>query len=102
MTFNEFWADIRSRLKAGTEIRAWSRLKGFTSLRFKITDVSSGSISVDSATMSIPRTIGKSDFERVYGAWPKYKTGKMSRAEMTGLSQNTTYIFGIIRWQAGP
>jgi hypothetical protein len=37
----------------------------------------------------------------VYAAWPTYRAGKMSRAEITELSQNTSYIFGILRWQEG-
>jgi hypothetical protein len=49
--------------------------------------------------MRVPRTIGKSDFARVYGARENYRAGRVSRAEMTEISQNASYIFAILRWQ---
>jgi hypothetical protein len=101
MTFEAVWADLKNRLKAGIELRGWSRDKGHTSLRFRIDDVAASSITVSSSTMTMPRSIGKSDFARVYGARGKYRAGKVTRAEMTELSQNTSYIFAILRWQEG-
>src|SRR5450755_985427 len=83
MCFEAVWADLKNRLKAGTELRGWSRDKGHTSLRFRIDDVAAGSITVSSPTMAAPRSIGRSDFARVYGAWAKYRAGKFGRAEMT-------------------
>ncbi len=46
--------------------------------------------------------IAKSDLAKVHAAWSDYCAGKISRAEMTELSQNTSYyIFSILRWQSG-
>jgi hypothetical protein len=101
MSFEAVWADLKNHLRAGTEVRGWSRDKGHTLLRFRIDDIAPGSITVSSSTMTMPRCIGKSDFARVHGAWEKYRAGKVSRADMTELSQNTSYIFAILRWQEG-
>jgi hypothetical protein len=75
-TFDGVWADLRKRLKDGTEIKGWSHAKGYTTLRFLVMDVAPGSITVSSSTMSSPRTIAKSDFARVYAAWPTYRAGR--------------------------
>jgi hypothetical protein len=97
--FEALWRDLQRRLRPGLEIKGWSRDKGDTSLRFEIVDVSPGSITVTSPTLSKSRTISKGDFARVYAAWPDYRSAKISRAEMADMSQNTSYIFGVLQWR---
>ena len=87
ISFEGAWVDLRKRLKNGVEIRGWSHARGHAALRFLVIDIASGSITVLSSMMSSSRVIGKSDFSRVYAAWPKYRNDKMTRAEMAELSQ---------------
>jgi hypothetical protein len=98
------WADLRNGLRVGIEIKGWRRDKEDTGLRFKIVDVGPDPIRIESSpTPDKPRPserrIGKTDFARVYTAWLGYCGGKINRAEMTRLSQNTSYIFSILRWR---
>jgi len=98
MNIERVWADIRHRLKTGTEIKGWSRDKGQTALTFKIIDIAPGSIIVGSRTLSKSRTIGKADFGKIAAVWSDYRQGKINRVETGKLSQNTSYIFGILKW----
>jgi hypothetical protein len=94
--------DIRRRLRAGTEIRGWSRDQEDTGLRFKIVDVGADAIAIKTTPSTqrprpTERRIGKSDFARVYGMWKGYCDGKINRTDIP--SQNTSYIFSIFRWR---
>ena len=51
-----------------------------------------------SATISKPRTISKREFLAVAEHWQGYRDGAISRDTLTALSQNTSYIFGILKW----
>jgi hypothetical protein len=95
-TFQTVWNDIQSILKRGVEISGWSREKGTTELRFQIVDVSNSAIIVGSPSMSDDRRISRGEFEKVYRRWEDYLSGRVTRAEMRDLSQNTSYIFPII------
>lgn len=97
VTEHQAWVQARRLLRPGTEVRAWSRDKGYTGITFKISDTDAGSIVVNSPTFSKLRVIGKADFIKVAAAWGDYCNGKIGRAEMTKLSQNTTYVFGILK-----
>ena len=104
VTFEAAWADIRNRLRAGTEIKGWSREKEDTGLRFNIVYLAPDSITIMSAPQPgkpkpKERRVGKTDFERVFHAWRGYCDGKVGRAEMTELSQNISYIFSVLRWR---
>ena len=96
---NEHQAWVRARRLLGTEaeFRGWSRDKGYTDTTFKISDSNASSIIVSSPTMSKPRVISKGDFIKVAAAWDDYCKGDIGRADMAELSQNTTYIFGILK-----
>jgi hypothetical protein len=87
-------------LKKGDQIKGWSRLHGETSLVFKIDEVGDTWISVLPQT-KIPRRISKGDFSQVYAFWKSYCAGEVGRAEMTTLSQNTSYIFALLHWREG-
>ena len=104
ISFEAAWADLRSRLRSGLEINGWSRDKEDTGLRFRIVYVAPDSIIVMSEARPgkekpKERRIGKPDFQRVFFKWRDYCAGNLSRADMTGLSQNTSYIFSILRWR---
>ena len=104
ITFEGVWADLRHRLRVGTEMKGWSRDKEDTGLRFKIVDVGADSITIVSSPMPdkpkpTERRIGRTDFARVYSSWKGYCGYKITRADMTKLSQNTSYIFSILRWR---
>ena len=96
--FSSIWFDLQKKLRSHTEIQAWSRQKGYLDTRFNIVSIEAGRIFISSGGTSAPRPISKSDMARVYKSWPLYCDGKLSRAEMRNLSQNTTYIFGLLKW----
>lgn len=97
LTFEGVWADLRYRLKPRTTIPNWSILKGDTGGEFRIDHVDGGSITVIPEGRK-PRSISKADFERIYRMWPAYKTGSISRTELTPMSQNSTYILSLFHW----
>lgn len=104
MAFDAVWLDLRGKLHRGTEIRGWSREKDDTGLRFTITDFGPDAITIRPAVTSDKpkpqeRRIGKSDFEGVYRLWRGYCDGEISRVEVTKVSQNTSYIFSLLRWR---
>jgi hypothetical protein len=94
---HQAWVQARRLLSPEAEFRAWSRGKGYTDTTFKISESNASSIVVSSPTMSKPRVISKADFIKVAAAWDDYCKGNIGRAEMAQLSQNTTYIFGILK-----
>jgi len=103
-TFEGAWADLRNRLKRGTEIKGWSREKDDTGLRFGIVEVGADAIVVLPAAVEHnpkpqSRRIGKSDFQRVYAILADYCEGKIKRSDTSAISQNTSYIFSIFHWR---
>lgn len=100
-SFDEFWDSLPGKLTRGTQLQGWSKEQGYTELRFTIVEVSSQSIRVFSAGMKMPRNISKADAKNVWSRWPDYRDGKIGRAEMTQLSQNTSYLLALIKWHQG-
>lgn len=100
-TFDEFWEGLTSKLTRGLQLQGWSKEQEQTDLRFTIVEVSSQSIRVFSAGMKMPRNISKADAKNVWTHWPDYCAGKIGRAEMAQVSQNTSYLFGLIKWHEG-
>lgn len=102
ISFEGVWADLRNRLRSGAEITGWSRDKEDTGLRFRIVYLAPDSITVipnakPGNDKPKERKIGKADFQQVFFKWRDYCAGKFSRTDLT--SQNTSYIFSILRWR---
>lgn len=100
-SFEAVWADLRNRLRRGSDIKVWSR-DGYTGRQFRIVDVSGDAITIlpqPRPYKSKPqqRRVGKTDFAQVYSEWSRYCEGLIKRTEMS--SQNTTYIFSILHWR---
>jgi len=93
--FEAVWSLLTQRLKQNTSIQNWSAYKDFTGGEFKVEDVSTTALRVSGSGMKMPRNISNGDFCKVYQVWEDYRTGNLSRGELTKLSQNTTYIFSI-------
>ena len=100
-SFQAFWTDLPLVLKPGTEIRGWGKARGYTDLRFRVIDLDAGSVTIDSATVSAPRRISRGEFEKLFALWDRYCAGQISRQEVTPISQNSSYIFAILRWYGG-
>jgi hypothetical protein len=92
------WEGIRAGLRVGSNLRAWSRDKGYTAAAFHIQDISPSAVIVSSSSLAKPRSVAKSEFTKIARVWPAYCAGKLSRAEMGEISQNTSYIFGILKF----
>ena len=86
-----------TRLRAETEIRAWGRENGYGTL-FKIYDTTPRSIIIYSATITKPRPIIQKEFLRIAAHWYAYRDGEVDRDVLGKLSQNTSYIFGMLKW----
>jgi hypothetical protein len=98
-TFEQVWLDIVKKLRPGTELAGWSRDKGETHSKFRIVELDSTHVSIKPGAGGQVRRISKNDFRQVFAWWDQYNAGSISRKDMTGLSQNTTYIFSILNWQ---
>jgi hypothetical protein len=94
MTEQQMW-NVATKIPNETEIRTWSRENGFN-LPFRIADTSPKSITIYSATIKKERKISKREFLDVAAGWSAYQAGEGDRG--TDLSQNTSYIFGILKW----
>jgi hypothetical protein len=95
--FPAIWMKIVQPLHPGDVIRNWGYATGHTGGTFRIEDVGNSAVTVYCGTMVQPRAIPKGDFEKVYAVWSDSCAGNYPRAKMTNLSQNTTYILGILR-----
>ena len=98
--FETFWAELRSTLQPNAEIRGWGAARGYTAMRFRVTDVERAAVTVASSTMSAPRRVSKGEFAKLYRLWDDYCAGRVSRAAVTAISQNSSYIFAILRHHA--
>jgi hypothetical protein len=97
-TSRQLWLTA-SRLRSETEIRTWSRDKGYSdTTTFKISDTTPRSIIIYSPTISGQRSISKKEFLRIATHWYAYRDGEVGRDVLGKLSQNTSYIFGILKW----
>ena len=96
-TIDSIWADFRARLKPKAVIKAWSTT-GRARSKFSVVDVDGASVTVLPGTGN-ERRISKGDFEKILDAWPAYQAGRLSRGELTGISQNTTYILSLLHWR---
>lgn len=97
-TVRQLWLTA-SRLRSETEIRTWSRDKGYSdTTTFKISDTTPRSIIIYSPTISGQRSISKKEFLRIATHWYAYRDGEVGRDVLGKLSQNTSYIFGILKW----
>lgn len=96
--FQSLWANIQSRLTAGAELRGWGAHRGFTAMRFHIDGIDASSVTVNSQTMAAPRRVSKAEFAHLYALWNDYCVGRMCRNVVAEISQNSSYIFAILRW----
>ncbi|MET3361422.1 hypothetical protein ABH972_003936 [Bradyrhizobium ottawaense] len=96
MSAEQLWRDA-VRLRSETEIRAWGRESGY-GIPFKIYDTRPQSITIYSQSIAKPRSISKKEFLRIAEHWPAYCAGETARGFLGELSQNTSYIFGLLKW----
>lgn len=96
MSAERFWTDA-IRLGSETEIRTWGRESGY-GVAFKIYETRPHSVTIYSTTISKPRSISKKDFLKIAELWSAYCGGETGREALGALSQNTSYIFGILKW----
>lgn len=95
--FETMWTDLRRILVIGEELRGWGAQRGFTSMRFQINDTGPRHIEVNSSSMSAPRRISKGEFVKVYAIWSDYRAGRIGRRSVAAISQNSSYIFAILK-----
>jgi hypothetical protein len=86
-----------TRIRSDTEILTWSRDNGY-GIPFRIYDTTPRTIKIYSATIKKPRLISQKEFLKVTSQWHAYRDGETGREVLTELSQNTSYMFGILKW----
>ena len=94
---NTLWQQARRLLRNEIELRTWSR-DNETETQFKIWDNTAAAIKIYSPTIDGPRSISKKEFFKVAEKWDAYCDGTVSRAELGKLSQNTSYVLGMLKW----
>ncbi|WP_454652300.1 hypothetical protein [Bradyrhizobium liaoningense] len=97
---HQCWRDLSRAVRPEDEIRTWGYETGH-GIPFRIWDVTFGkkpSIIVYSPTIKGKRTITKNEFLLVAPHWPGYRDGGLGRDVMQTYSQNTSYIFGMLKW----
>jgi hypothetical protein len=97
-TFNEVWREIQARLSEGTEIPNWGLVDGYTGKVTRIEGKNYDEILVSGERTTERRRVPRTEFKKVFEVWYRYKQGLTSRDEIQGFSQNTTYIFSILKW----
>jgi hypothetical protein len=95
--FDEIWATIQRKIKPGENVLNWSIDSAYTGKSFTIMAVGHTWITVDGRNMTVSRDISKGDFAKIHRIWQDYCSGTFPRAEITTLSQNSTYILSILR-----
>jgi hypothetical protein len=95
---NQWWRDLNRAIRPEDEIKTWSRDGGY-GIPFKIWDwPTRDAITVYSKTIKGKRAISKKEFLLIAPHWTDYRDGKVGREVMHTKSQNTSYIFGMLKW----
>jgi hypothetical protein len=74
-TFNDVWREIQARLTEGTEIPNWGYDEGYTGKVTRIAEKYYDVIAVTGGRTVRPRDVKRTDFQKVYGLWDRYKQG---------------------------
>jgi len=80
------------------EIKNWSQDKGYTGKSFRLARVNYDEVAVSGAGIRGTRSVSRTEFEKLYPLWERYKGGHVSRAQIGDVSQNTTYVFSLLHW----
>ena len=95
--FEQIWACIQRELVIGKTVRNWGLARGYTGGSFKIEELDRSSVTVFGGKMQFARRVSKGDFEKIHNVWDAYCAGRFPRADMTPISQNSTYILSILQ-----
>jgi hypothetical protein len=98
MMFDQTWSEIRAKLKPGQVISNWTQLKGELGDTFRIVEVKSDLIAVETPGTDAIQKVPRKDFEAVAAIWAGYKAGTVKRELMTPLTRYSKYIISIMRW----
>jgi hypothetical protein len=100
--FRQLWQQLRDRLSPEMIIDNWSHDKNYTGKKFKIARVNYDEIAVGGEGINGVRSVSRTDFEKLYPYWERYKQGLVPRGEIGRVSKNTTYVFSIFHWSERP
>jgi 5-methylcytosine-specific restriction protein A len=90
------WAELLKRGGAGPLIaRTWSLRDGDGKV-FEAS-VRGAQFDITGAGIRSARVLAFSDFSKVFSIWDAYRFRRLSRKEVGDVSQNSSYIFGLIR-----
>lgn len=87
MNFAEFWKNLQANLKDGSNIKNWTAAKGYLGDEFKIIDVSSNCVEIESPNAKTIQPVRKSDFEVMFNNWDAYCSKELRRGNLTKLTR---------------
>jgi hypothetical protein len=92
------WPEIRAKLKPGQVIPDWTQLKGEPGDTFRIVEVKSDLIAVETPGTDAIQKVPRKDFEALAAIWAGYKAGTVPRKRTTEDTRYSKYIISIMRW----
>lgn len=97
MKFQEVWQAIQSGLTTGSQVKNWTAAKGYLGDSFRIINVSSSHIDVDSPKAETVQRVSKADFEFMHNNWIAYCSGKTKRTDLVKSTRVSKYTISILR-----
>lgn len=97
MKFQEIWQALQSGLTTGSQVKNWTAAKGYLGDSFKVINVSSSHIDVDSPKAETVQRVSKADFEFMYNNWNAYCAGKTKRTDLVKFTRVSKYTISILR-----
>ena len=95
---NQQWRDLSRAVRPEDEIRTWGYETGYGK-PFKIWDwPTRDEIKIYSGTIKGKRGISRKEFMLIRPHWEDYRDSGVGRDVMQTRSQNTSYIFGMLKW----
>jgi hypothetical protein len=99
--FDAVWSELVARLRPGLVIPNWTQDKGHFGEDFRVVMAEPGGVVVAPPGAKHPQTIGKAEFERVFGLWPGYLTGAIRRMDLRDVTRYSKYVISLFRWLEG-
>jgi|SRR5215472_9341183 len=97
--FEEVWQRLQAQLISGQMIRAWSAASEYRlDATYQVQAVNPSSITVFGGKMTMPATIPKSEFRKVWDIWRAYCAGTYRREHLRDITRFSTYIVSILKW----
>jgi hypothetical protein len=99
--FDRAWSELVARLRAGTEIRNWTRDHGYIGGDFRVVAIDHGSVVVAAPGAENLQTVGKGEFAKVFELWRGYSRGDVRRQDLRDVTRFSKYVISLLHWLEG-